>query len=224
MRRADRLFLLTRLLNAARGRVVTGDSLAEALEVSLRTLYRDIDALRAGGLALEGERGVGYRLAERFALPAVGLTDDELDALVLGMRVVEKAGDPALALAAVSLNDKIAAALPPERQAEIEAARLYSPKPPQAPPPGDLSLLRRALRQRRRLAFHYVNAKGEAARREVEPVALSYLGTCWVLVAWCLWRRDYRVFRTDRMSGVALKEERFRPRGRGDAEATAPWA
>lgn len=223
MRRADRLFLLTRLLNAAHGRVVTGERLAEALEVSLRTLYRDIDALRAGGLPLEGERGVGYRLTERFALPAVGLTVDELDALVLGMRVVEKAGDPALALAAVSLNEKIASALPPDRQAEIEAARLYAPKPPQ-PPPGDLSLLRRALRERRRLVFGYVNAKGEARQRAVEPVALSYLGTSWVLVAWCLWRDDYRVFRTDRMSAPAMTEERFRPRGRGDADATAPWA
>ncbi len=224
MRRADRLFLLTRLLNAAGGRVVTGGDLAETLEISLRTLYRDVEALRAGGLALEGERGVGYRLVERFALPAVGLTPDELDALVLGVRTVASAGDRALAAAALSLGEKISAALPPPLRAQVEALRLYSPKAPGAPAPSEIALLRQALRERRKLDFDYENAKGEASRRRVEPVALSYLGVSWVLIAWCELRADYRVFRADRMQRVELREERFRPRGRGDLEALAPWS
>lgn len=224
MRRADRLYLLTRMLNAARGRVVTGPSLAEALEISLRTLYRDIDALRAGGVDIEGERGLGFRMGARMQLPALGITPDELDALVIGMRAVEKAGDPVLARAALTLLDKIAAALPEGERKALEESSLYSPSPPDAPPPGDLALLRTALRNRRKLSFAYTDGQGGQSRRVVHPLALSWLGIAWVLVAWCELRRDHRVFRTDRMQGVELIDEPIPHRpGPGDDRAVAHW-
>lgn len=224
MRRADRLYLLTRMLNAARGRVVTGDALAEALEISLRTLYRDIDALRAGGVDIDGERGLGFRMGERMQLPAFGIDHDELDALVVGMRAVEQAGDPVLARAAMTLLDKIASALPERERKALEESSLYSPSPPDTPAPGDLALLRTALRRRRKLSFAYTDGEGRQSRRVVHPLALSWLGIAWVLVAWCELRRDHRVFRTDRMVGPELVDEPIPHRpGPGDGRAIAPW-
>jgi len=224
MRRADRLFLLTRLLNAAQGQVVTAAALAAEIEVSVRTVYRDLDDLRANGIAIDGERGVGFRLAERAVLPPLALSFDELDALVLGMRTVESAGDRALARAARTLTDKALSALPPSERRAAAEARLFSPAVPDAPPPGDLACLRRALRERRKLSFAYTDREGAASRRIVHPLALSYLGTCWVLVAWCELRRDHRVFRTDRIAGPVLLDAPVPHRpGAGDRAATAPW-
>lgn len=224
MRRADRLFLLTRLLNAARGRAVTASALAAEIEISVRTVYRDLDDLRASGIAIEGERGVGFRLAERAVLPPLALTSDELDALVLGMRTVENAGDAPLARAARTLTDKALATLPPSDRRAADEARLYSPAVPAAPPPGDLTCLRRALREGRKLAFAYTDRQGCATDRIVHPIALSYLGTCWVLVAWCELRRDHRVFRTDRIRAPVVLDSPVHHRpGSGDRTAIAPW-
>ena len=224
MRRAERLLLIARLLNAARGRVVTAQRLAQDLEVSPRTIYRDVETLRAGGAPIDGERGVGYRLIETFTLPAMGLSPDELDALALGLRTVEKAGDPALARSAVALLDKLTAAMSEPDRAMVAAARLYAPSVPDAPPPGDLSIIRAALRERRKLRFDYVDRNGAATARVTRPVALSYLGTCWILIAWCERREDHRSFRTDRISAATLMEARIpHMAGPAEAQAIAPW-
>ncbi len=212
MSRADRLF---RLLAALRSlpQPVTAQRLAEETEVSPRTLYRDIAALRAGGALIDGAAGLGYTLAEDPALPPQMFTQLEVEALVLGLAEVRIAGDPALAKAAQAALAKITATLPErvQRQA-IHAVQLTYrfEKRPAAPP--HLALIRQACWDERALDLSYKDGQGRQTQRRIWPLSVVFLDRTLLLLAFCTLRQDFRRFRLEWMSEITLAAESFRPR------------
>jgi len=201
VRRADRLFRL--LLELRRGRVVTARELARRLEVSERTVYRDVADLSASGVPIAGEAGVGYRLAG-FELPPLMFDRDEVEALALGARTAEAWGDAELGRAARSALAKIEAVLPRGRERLVEETRLYVPT--WGEPPGQrlpLGELRRAIRDRAKVRVAYVDDKGEATERTLRPLALAFHPPVWLLITWCELRVDFRNFRLDRIRSLA---------------------
>jgi len=207
VRRADRLFRL--LLELRRGRVVTARELARRLEVSERTVYRDVADLSGSGVPIVGEAGVGYRL-RGFELPPLMFERDEVEALALGARAAEAWGDAALAAAARSALAKIEAALPRGRERLVEETRLYVPG--DGEPPGEkipLAELRRAIRERRKVAFDYRDGADRATSRTVRPLALAFYPPAWLLAGWCELREDFRTFRLDRITWFEALGERF---------------
>jgi predicted DNA-binding transcriptional regulator YafY len=198
MRRADRLFAIVDHL-ARRRRATTAANLAERLEVSERTIYRDLHDLMRSGVAIRGEAGVGYVL-ERDALPPLGFEHEEIEAVVLGLRMVESWTDPDLARAARRALDRVGAALSKDRRELIETTRLYAPGGKRlAPLRVSLGTIRAAIRDRRRLAIDYQDEQGRRTQRVVEPLGLFFFGPVWVLAAWCTLREDFRAFRLDRI-------------------------
>ncbi|HEU4405994.1 MAG TPA: YafY family protein [Polyangiaceae bacterium] len=197
MRRTDRLFEILQLFRS--GRLLLGRESAERLEVSLRTVYRDIATLVASGVPIEGERGLGYVLREPIFLPPLTLTPEELRALHLGVEVVRQTGDAELAQAAERLVGKIAAVLPSDRQAlrPLEGVAVYSSVA--AAPREQLSALRRAVAERRILAIGYRRPDGVLTWRRIRPVQTEYWGRVWTCPAWCELRNEFRVFRVDRI-------------------------
>lgn len=211
MRRADRLFQIILLLG--RGRVMTSRQLSEALEVSERTVYRDIADLIATGAPIDGEAGVGYLLRPGFHLPPLMFSMEELQALVLGMRMVRSWSDPALGRAAQSALTKVETVLPPERRAAIESTAFMVPDfhvPPAMVEP--LELLRGAILANRKARFDYQRADGARSARTAWPLGLFFWGGAWTLGAWCELRQDFRTFRIDRMSAVEALNEAFEAR------------
>ena len=203
MRRTDRLFDLIQILRD--GRLHTARDMAERLEVSTRTLWRDMATLIASGLPVEGERGVGYILREPITLPPLTLTEDETEALALALRLLSEGADPGMAGAAARLSGKIMAALPSSR-----AGRLADP--PVWIFPGTEALaaarhlpdLRRAIRLGAVLEIAYADATGRDTRRAVRPLVLEFWGRVWTLATWCETREDFRSFRVDRI--IALHD------------------
>jgi predicted DNA-binding transcriptional regulator YafY len=219
MSRAERLLSLLQLLRRHR-RPVSGAALAEALGVSLRTLYRDIASLQAQGAAIDGAPGFGYVLQPGFMLPPLMFTPDEVEALVLGSRWVAERADARLGGAARQALAKIGAVLPPEaRQLLDGAALLVGPavdaSPPGEPSAGDAGLasLRLAMRAEHKLVLGYRDAQGRTSERTVWPIALGFFDRARVLVAWCELRQELRHFRIDRITALTLTEERY-PRRR----------
>lgn len=208
MRRADRLFEIVQYLRGRR--LTTAKQLATWLEVSERTIYRDISDLAASGVPIDGEAGVGYRIATSFDLPPLMFTHNEIDALVIGARFVESWGGPQLALGARSALAKIASALPHDKRATLESARLFAPGFFVDPVPGErLELMRRAMRERRIAELDYSDAKGSSSVRHVRPLGLYFWGDAWSLAAWCELRQDFRNFRLDRIVNLRLRDELF---------------
>lgn len=207
MRRADRLFRI--LLELRHGRITTARRLSRALEVSERTVYRDVADLIASGVPIEGEAGVGYRLAG-FELPPLMFDREEIEALVLGIRTVEAWGDTSLARAAGAALAKIEAALPRARERLVEETRLYVPT--WGEPPGErlpLADLRRAIRGMRKVRIDYRDEAGRASERVVRPLALSFYPPRWILVSWCELRSDFRNFRLDRIERCEPTSDSF---------------
>jgi predicted DNA-binding transcriptional regulator YafY len=209
MRRADRLFHLVQVLRNRR--FCTGDQLAEALGVSKRTVYRDVRDLQLSGIPIHGEAGVGYQLQRGFELPPLMFNAAEVEALVLGARVVETWGDPELAAAVRSAMAKVEEVLPEPLRRLLFDTPLYAPAGPRSRTltQGPLSAVRRALADRRKLAIHYTRADGQQSKRVIRPLGLYFWGTSWSVAAWCELRRDYRNFRPDRMGEVRLLEDTF---------------
>jgi predicted DNA-binding transcriptional regulator YafY len=208
MRRADRLFQIVQHLRARR--LTTAAQLAEWLEVTPRTIYRDVRDLLLSGVPIDGEAGVGYRLRPGYDLPPMMFTFDEVEALVAGARIVEAWGSPQLANAGRSALVKIANALPPGRRDEMEKTRLFAPGFRFNPAVGaTLETIRQAIGQRRVLLLDYVDAKGANSNRSVRPLALYFWGSVWTLGAWCESRNDFRNFRLDRVSAVSESERKF---------------
>ncbi|MBB4172476.1 helix-turn-helix transcriptional regulator [Sulfitobacter noctilucicola] len=212
MTRTHRLFQLMTTLRRLPA-PVRATQLAEELGTSLRTVYRDIDALRGLGAVIDGEAGFGYTLIEDAALPPLGFENDELEALVLGLRDVAVIGDPALAKAAKSALAKITSRVPPRQahrlqHAVLDARRFVSPTPPKV----DVADLRAATWDEETVRFSYVDGKGEPTQREVDPLGIIYMQDTNMLMAWCHLRRDFRVFRLDRMDDLARTGASFRPR------------
>ncbi|MHB8417397.1 MAG: helix-turn-helix transcriptional regulator [Myxococcales bacterium] len=212
MRRADRLFRLLQRLRRRGGSVVTAAQLAAALEVSERTVYRDVRDLCLSGVPIHGEAGVGYALGKEFDLPPLMFDEDEIEALVLGSRIVASRADPVLASAAQSVLAKVEAVLP-ERLAKriAESATFAVHFRGAADGAGQLSLLRSAIRARRKVAFEYVDRESARSRRRVRPLGLFFWSQSWSLGAWCELRRGFRNFRLDRIDGLTVTESGFEP-------------
>ncbi len=207
MRRADRLFQIIQLIR--RHSVTTAAALAEALEVSERTVYRDIRDLVRTGVPIDGEAGVGYRLRKGFDLPPLMFTPPEIEALVLGSRLVMSYTDPDLAAAARSALGRIEAALPAELRSRLNAP-LFAPA---ARLPQDvverMAQLRGAIEERRKVRLEYRDVDGELTERTVRPLGLAFWGYVWSCTAWCELRNDFRSFRLDRTQTLEPLADRF---------------
>ncbi len=206
MRRAERLF---RLVNEMRTRGVSRASeLAEHFEVSVSTIYRDIDHLQASGLPIEGEAGVGYLLRPGFDLPNVTFTYDQVDALAVGLSFVESAGDPVLAAAAREARSKIQASMPQPEERRLADAPYFRLQGRNSATP-NVALLRQAIRQRQIAQFDYRDGDGNRTGRRVRPLVIWSLTDGWMFSAWCELRQDFRTFRFDRVANLTLTGERF---------------
>ena len=211
MRRADRLFRIVQFLR--RSRLLTARKLAEKLEVSERTIYRDVRDLQLSGMPIEGEAGVGYTLRQDFDLPPLMFTRKELTALVLGARLVTAWGGTENVAAARSALGRIEAILPPELQAELDAILLYAPGHQLAEHLRDrLDHLHHACLHHHAIGFRYTREDGAASQREARPLALAFWSGVWTLAAWCELRNDFRTFRIDRMDQLTLAAAPFTPR------------
>lgn len=198
MRRADRLFQIVQLLRSRR--LTTAADLAGALEVSTRTVYRDIQDLIESGVPIDGEAGVGYRLHKDFELKPLIFNVEELQALVLGARLVEAWADPEMGFAVRSAMSKVEAVLPEPLQAAMLRTALFGP-PIRVRHEADTQLprLRRALGEESWVKLKYVDMHGIETEREVVPLALYFWGPRWLLAAYCWLRGAYRSFRVDRI-------------------------
>lgn len=209
MRRADRLFQIVQHLRG--GRLVTARALAERLEVSERTIYRDIADLVGCGVPIDGEAGIGYIMRSGFELPPLMFTRDELAALTLGARFVKAWGGARLALAAEEALVKIAAVLPePEKHAggEINLFAMALELPEEVR--STLDRLDMAIGTRRRVRVVYQALDGERTRRVLRPLGLVHWGKVWTLAAWCELRDDFRSFRADCIIDLAECGDGFR--------------
>ncbi len=208
MRRADRLFRLVQQLR--RRRVSTAAQLAAALGVSPRTVYRDIADLSLSGVPVVGEAGVGYALAKGFDVPPLMFTGEEIEALVLGARIVQAWGDPELKRGAAEALQKIEAVLPERLKRAIPDATLFAPDfHVREGLRRHLQELRRAIRERRKVRLAYEDRGGAATGRTVQPLGLFYWGHAWSLGAWCELRQGFRNFRLDRMGEAEVLAETF---------------
>lgn len=209
MRRADRLFHLVQLIRGRR--LTTAAFLAQRLEVSARTVYRDVADLQHQGVPIEGEAGIGYRLGAGFELPPLMFTQEEATALVAAARVAQTWVDPAMARAIETGLGKILSVLPAAARVSAEALTMYAP----AMALDDatrlqLQTLREAVQARSKLRLSYRDLAGGATERTVRPLGCLYWGKVWTLSAWCELRGDFRGFRVDRMSNITVLDERFR--------------
>jgi len=204
MRRADRLFQIVQLLRRRRT-VTTAKQIGQKLEVSERTVYRDIRDLILAGTPIDGEAGVGYRIRPGYDLPPLMFDREEIQALVLGARIVRQVGDPSLARAADAILNKVATVLPKELEPLLAETRLFAPKRRSGARSADaLAMVREALVERRRMRFRYENERGDKTERTVRPLGVFFWGKTWTLAAWCEMRVDFRNFRLDRVGESAL--------------------
>jgi predicted DNA-binding transcriptional regulator YafY len=211
MRRADRLFRIVQLLRG--GRLQTARSLAEKLQVSHRTIYRDVQDLQLSGMPIMGEAGVGYTLRRDLDIPPLMFDREEIAALVFGARMVEAWGGTELTEAANRALRKIEAVLPAGLREKIDDVLLYAPGF-KAPPElrRKLDTLHSAAQERRVVLLAYSREDGQPSVRRVHPLALYFWGGTWTLAAWCELRIDFRTFRVDRVQHADCLEEQFTPR------------
>ena len=209
MRRAERLFQLVQLIRGRR--LSTAAFLAERLEVSERTVYRDVADLMAQGVPIEGEAGVGYRMNAGFDLPPMMFTKDEAQALVAAVRLAQPRLDPALGRHAEAALSKILAVLPSAARAAAESLAIYAPAYGQDDPARQrLETLRVAAEDRQFLEIGYLDLRSRASVRVVRPLGCFYWGQVWTLAAWCETRQGLRNFRVDRIDALRVLEDRFR--------------
>ncbi|WP_420142030.1 helix-turn-helix transcriptional regulator [Sphingomonas sp.] len=209
MSRTSRLFELIGVLRARR-MPVTALDLACELAVSQRSIYRDIETLRALGAPIEGQAGIGYALREGFFLPQFAFSPEELDVLILGLGWVRERADPSLARSSESALGKILSARSADAATGHEppalvaaASRSESADPPQA------AALRDAVRRQRKVAIGYEDAQGAASERVIWPIAIVYFDDVRLLAAWCEARSAFRHFRVDRVEVRAILDERY---------------
>ncbi len=210
MHRAERLFQLTTLLRNRRT-VLTARQLSEHLRVSERTIYRDIQSLTLSGVPIEGEAGVGYRLSHRYQLPPLMFDREEVEALLLGARMVSAWGDADMAIHANQAIQKILAVLPDHLRHSDETLPFLVPNLEEVQKyyTAHSQPMREAIRLRKCVTINYVRADDEHSARTIEPLGLIFWGKVWTLVAWCQLRDDYRTFRLDRIQSVIITEQHF---------------
>ncbi|CAN7628656.1 YafY family protein [Rhizobium sp. LjRoot30] len=225
MRKASRLFEIIQILRLAK-KPVTAAEIGAALEVTPRSIYRDIAALQAMRVPIEGGRGIGYILRPGFDLPPLMFSIEEMEAIVLSLALLERTADQALKQAAKGVNAKIAAAVPgPLRQVlDRNALHAWGSVAP-APDGIDLGLVRHAIRDERKLLLDYRDELGNATERKIRPLALIYYSATAVIVAWCELRRAIRNFRADRVEECAALDEFFLGEGNSLRELwTSNWS
>lgn len=206
MRRTDRLFDLIQILRD--GRLHRASEMAGRLEVSVRTIWRDMATLMSSGLPVEGERGVGYMLRAPIMLPPMILTTEELEALKLGMRLVADGADPGLSRAARNLAGKIAAVVPAGNQSDDDDLFVFSGDQVARAAP-HLPMLRQAIKAHERLTITYLDLTGRETHRDIRPLQLEFWGRVWTLAAYCEARAGFRAFRVDRIMAVTPTGETF---------------
>ncbi|MFV0246213.1 MAG: helix-turn-helix transcriptional regulator [Qingshengfaniella sp.] len=212
MARSDRLF---RLLDSLRRlpAPVTAARLAEETGVSERTLYRDIDTLRAGGALIDGAPGFGYRLVEDPALPPQSFDRLQIEALVLGLAEVCQRGDPALVGAAESALARIIATLPEAQQRQaLHAVTMVHRSAPKALPSDEIALVRAACWEERAVDIGYCDRDGQVTQRRIWPLAVVFLDQTQAVLSWCCLRQDFRQFLLPRIRSITRTDDSFRPR------------
>lgn len=209
MGRSSRLFEIIQILRHAK-RPLAAHAIADALEVSRRTIYRDIVALQAMRVPIEGEAGVGYVMDDGFNLPPLMFTDDEVEAIVVGLSLIGRTGDADLLQAASRVSRKIADVLPGEGGMRIDGTPLHVSRWNAIPPSAaDYREIRQAIREERRLRLRYRDGAGRCTQRTIRPIALVYYVDNILLAAWCELRRDFRHFRADRIEACAPTDSFF---------------
>jgi predicted DNA-binding transcriptional regulator YafY len=217
VRRADRLFRILQILR--RRKAVKAADMAEALDVSRWTIYRDVRDLIANGVPIDGEAGTGFILRPGFDLPPLMFNAEEIEALLLGARIVQSWADPALAKAAGEVMTKARDVLPTTLRRHIDGLTLWAPEEHHREPISiDQAALRMAMREQKKIRFRYHDLNDRWSERIVWPLQMAFFGPVWLLAAWCEQRRDFRVFRLDRMSDFAMLDQRF-PTERGKTAA-----
>jgi predicted DNA-binding transcriptional regulator YafY len=214
MRRADRLMLIVQILRR-RATATTAQMLADELEVVPRTIYRDIADLQGTGVPVDGEAGVGYVLRQGYDLPPLMFTATEIDAIVIGARLVIARGDTQLARAAMDVLAKMSDVLPDKLAQQIRQSTLYAPgrAAGESAESAAMPMVREAIRAHRKLTITYLDVKDDSSERTIWPLAVAYFPQATVLAAWCELRADYRAFRTDRVQHCTLTDDRFDPKG-----------
>jgi len=207
MRRADRLFQIVQMLR--KRELTTASRLAERLEVSERTIYRDVADLVRSGVPIEGEVGLGYQLGHGFDLPPLMFDRTELQALVLGARMVATWGDEELREAARSLLEKTAAVVPLKDRPRMRETALFALRGYYATDAKFMSELRRGIDTLHKVALVYHDEAERRSEREIRPLALYHWGTKWTAAAWCDLREDFRQFRLDRIQSATVLSQRF---------------
>jgi len=209
MRRGDRLFEIIQLLRGA-PRPLTAAGMAESLEVTVRTVYRDVAALQARRVPIEGAPGVGYVLRRGFDLPPLMFTMEEVEAIVVGVRLVRRTGDAGLQKAAESVLSKVTVILPHVLREHLATSTFFvSDFGASTSPAVDLSAIRDAIRTTRKVRITYTDEQGGHSRRTIWPVAVAYYVQATLIAAWCELREDYRHFRTDRIVTATVLDEVF---------------
>jgi predicted DNA-binding transcriptional regulator YafY len=220
MRRAERLFDIIQILRTV-SRPITAATLAEKLEVTVRTIYRDIAALQGSRVPIEGAPGLGYVLRRGFDLPPLMFTTEEIDAIAVGVRLLRRLRDRKLQEAAESVLGKLSAVVPQPLQSQLVAAPLYvSDGSAPAVTGVDLSQLRSAIRETRKLAITYVDEEGRHTQRTIWPIAMAYYVDVTLVGAWCELRNDFRHFRVDRILASDVLDDRF---SADSGRLTAEW-
>lgn len=209
MRRAGRLLQTIQIFRRHR-RPVTGEAIAHELEVSLRTVYRDIAALSLEGVPVRGEAGIGYVLDEGYDLPPLMFTTDELEAVMLGLRWVARRGDRDLSRAAQDTVAKVGAVLPARlRPFLFDAGLVVPPYTKLAEDRIDVARFRSAIREARKVEIAYRSEDGRQTERVIWPIAIAYFDAQRLVVAWCELRSDFRTFRTDRMLALRVTGDKY---------------
>jgi predicted DNA-binding transcriptional regulator YafY len=209
MRRADRLFDIIQRLRSA-SKPTTAAALADGLEVTARTVYRDIATLQARRVPIEGAAGVGYVLRKSFDLPPLNFTIDEIEAISVGARMVNRLKDPALQQAAQSVLAKVTAVVPERLRPHIADAPIYvSPGMTPKAAGADLAEVRAAIRDSAKLYIAYADEQGRRTNRVIWPIAMAYYVDVSLIGAWCELRAGYRNFRVERIVSSRVLDEHF---------------
>ncbi len=213
MRRSDRLFDLIQTLRVAT-QPMTAATIADRLEVTVRTVYRDVATLQARRVPIEGAPGIGYVLRRGFDLPPLMFTADEIDAIAVGARLVRRLRDPGLQDAADSVLAKVTTVLPEALRSGVTAAPFFvSDGSAQIPEGIALSEVRLAIRETRKVRITYNDAQGRRTNRTVWPIAMAYYVDVTLLGAWCELRTDFRHFRVERILTSSILDDRFSTEG-----------
>jgi len=211
MARTERLLQMMQLLRSLHP-PIKAEQLAQELDISKRSVYRDIDSLRSTGAVIDGAAGFGYTLVEDPALPPMMFNADEMEALVLGLREVITVGDPVLAKSAQDVLAKLRACLPERMRQQMQNSVLHAKRFHVRPKIViDVAELRKATREERVIYIHYSDVSGRKTTREVWPLSIVFMDQTLVLLAKCLKRSDFRAFRIDRILKMEVLKTSFRP-------------